>query len=242
MMNDGILFPHLSDPAERERVLQALLGTKGRICSLTLFFEVARCLAGPVKSLRALSKVDANSSVYDGILESWDDQIESQVIQVSETEYQKQPLNIKFRPQGVKGTIAWSSFLQLWLVAFRYFIDPRIGRQRAQRSVQPLFSMCGQAELAKSAEKLGFRISKSSLTEADLNMPALRYVLGTLLEGCGKDIDTRVVSKVAFIARRFRKAFGLSGRNQPQQPPILSRFGYLEAQLLGRTTAQTRVC
>ncbi|KAB8071426.1 hypothetical protein BDV29DRAFT_159520 [Aspergillus leporis] len=169
LMNNGILFPRLSNYTERERVLQALLSIKGRICSLALFFEDARCLAGPVKALRDLFGVDAQSSVYDCILNCWDGQMESQLTQVSEVEYQEQSLDARFRPQEVKRAIAWSSFLQPWLVAFHYFIDPRIGRQRAQKSAQPLFGMRGQAELAKSAKKLGFRISKISFTIADSN-------------------------------------------------------------------------
>ncbi|OGM39187.1 hypothetical protein ABOM_012218 [Aspergillus bombycis] len=222
LMNDGILFPRLSNYAERERILQALLGIKGRICSLALFFEDARCLAGPVKALRDLFAVDTHSSVYDCILKCWDGQMESQLIQVSETEYQEKSLNAIFRPQEVEGAIAWSSFLQLWLVAFRYFIDPRIGRQRARKSIQPLFSMRGQAELAKSAKKLGFRVSKSSLTVADSNAPALHYTFETLLEGSGKEIDARVAKQVTLLARKFRQMFGELGCSPPLHPPELS--------------------
>jgi hypothetical protein len=72
LMNDGTLFPDISDMDEQDRVLQVLLKLPGRVPSLMLLFNDAKCFSGPSKAIRDLFSVGPKTSIYSAALHCWD--------------------------------------------------------------------------------------------------------------------------------------------------------------------------
>ncbi|KAA8649921.1 uncharacterized protein ATNIH1004_002600 [Aspergillus tanneri] len=107
-------------------------------------------------------------------------------------------------------------------MAFRLFVGPRIGPQKSRKSVQPLFSLRGEPELAKAANKVGFRILEGKPIDGNSVVPALRCVLETLFEGSGKEIKINSASKTAYIAKRFQEIFSGPASNQSRRSLVLS--------------------
>ncbi|KAF4182506.1 hypothetical protein CNMCM8694_006750 [Aspergillus lentulus] len=220
LMNDGTLFPHISDVNERDRILQVLLEIPGRVLSLTLFFDDAKCFSGPSRAMRDLFSVGPKTSVYSTALHCWEGSTQAYNIQLSDSEYQTVPINGIVPPDEVERAIASVSLLQLWLTAFRHFINPRTGRTRKAKNVQPLFELRGEPELAKSASRLGFTIPRKISTAVDSILPAFHYTFETLAGASHNDL----ARKTLYMSKRFRHIFGDGPRSHQsdQRIPELS--------------------
>lgn len=216
MMNDGSLFPKLASLDERERVLQGILDVPGRILSLSLFFQDAICFSGPALAMRDLFSISSNDSHHRAFLRYWDGS-SGYYIQISEDVYEDAFPRQEVLPDEAERTAAWVSLIQLWLVAFRHFIDPRKGRVKSQKSIQPLFELRGQSELANAAQKLGFNIYKTDkCTIANSNLPALQYVFETLSESSsGRDFSRQII----YLGTKTRQ---LLGTQKTYETPQLS--------------------
>ncbi|KAK9604802.1 hypothetical protein V6Z93_002753 [Aspergillus fumigatus] len=220
LINDGTLFPDISDVYERDRVLQVLLEIPGRVPSLTLFFDDAKCFSGPSKAMRDLFSVGPKTSIYSAALHRWDGGAQAYNVQLTDNEYETVPINGIVPPDEAERAIASVSLLQLWLTAFRHFINPRTGRTRKVKNVQPLFELRGEPELAKSASRLGFRIPKNVSTAVDSVLPAFHYTFETLAGASHKDL----ARKTLYMSKRFLHIFGDGPRphQSDQEIPELS--------------------
>ncbi|KAE8371412.1 hypothetical protein BDV26DRAFT_298818 [Aspergillus bertholletiae] len=226
-MNDGSLFPQISRQRDRERVLANLLQVSGRVLSLSLFFEDARCFSGPSRAIRDLFAVGPKESVYNTAFGCWDGNIDSYCIQVSDTQFKKISCGSSVPPEELEKMAAWISLLQLWMVSFRNFINPRIGREKSQKTIHPLFELRGEPELARLADKLGFKARTNKVVIDDSNIPAFTYVFETLSEASGAVLNKRT----AYMAQRFRSVFPRStGQNSSSQgiPDLSTNYEYLK--------------
>ncbi|EAW20672.1 uncharacterized protein NFIA_031050 [Aspergillus fischeri NRRL 181] len=216
LMNDGTLFPDISDVDERDRVLQVLLEIPGRVLSLTLFFDDVKCFSGPSKAMRDLFSVGPKTSIYSTALHCWDGGTQAYNIQLTDSEYQTVPINGIVPADKAERAIASVSLLQLWLTAFRHFINPRTGRTRKVKNVQPLFELRGEPELAKSASRLGFTIPRKVSTAVDSILPAFHYTFETLTGASHNDL----ARKTLYMSKRFRQIFGDGPRSHQSDQKI----------------------
>jgi Protein of unknown function (DUF3723) len=155
LVRDRSLFPGITLHGDRDRLLQGLLSIPGRILSLDLFFKDAICFAPLARGMRSLLPPRSKESVRNLLLHCWNERTAGNMwcLQVSENEFK----NIRpdqGSPDEIEAISFWMSYVQLWLVIFRHFVDPRRGRKKPQRSIQPLFEIRGEVELEKAATKL----------------------------------------------------------------------------------------
>ncbi|KAH3511103.1 hypothetical protein KXV55_002475 [Aspergillus fumigatus] len=216
LMNDGTLFPGISDVDERDRVLQVLLESPGRVPSLTLFFDDAKCFSGPSKAMRDLFSVGPKTSIYSAALHCWDGGTQAYNVQLTDSEYETVPINGIVPPDEAERAIASVSLLQLWLTAFRHFINPRTGRTRKVKNVQPLFELRGEPELAKSASRLGFTTPRNVSTAGDSVLPAFHYTFETLAGASHNDL----ARKTLYMSKRFLHIFGDGPRSHQSDQKI----------------------
>jgi hypothetical protein len=216
LMNDGTLFPDISDVDERDRVLQVLLELPGRVPSLTLLFDDAKCFSGPSKAMRDLFSVGPKTSIYSAALHCWDGGTQAYNVQLTDSEYETVPINGIVPPDEAERAIASVSLLQLWLTAFRHFINPRTGRTRKVKNVQPLFELRGEPELAKSASRLGFTIPRNVSTAVDSVLPAFHYTFETLAGPSHNDL----ARKTLYMSKRFLHIFGDGPRSHQSDQKI----------------------
>jgi hypothetical protein len=216
LIEDSTLFPDISDVNERGRVLQVLLEIPSRILSLTLFFDNAKCFSGPSKAMRDLFSVGPKTSIYSTALHCWDGGTEAYNIQLTNSEYQTIPVKGMVPPDEAERAIASVSLLQLWLTAFRHFINPQTGRTRKVKNVQPLFKLQGEPELAKSASRLGFTIPRKVSTAADSILLAFHYTFKTLTGASHNDL----ARKTLYMSKMFLRIFNDAPRSHQSDQKI----------------------
>lgn len=182
LMDDGSLFPKLTEQDNRERLKRALIEIPGRILSLGLFFNDTYGFCRPAHVLCELQPTTHKTSVRSLSLNRWNEGVSDGKfrIQESEHEYKDVPAVRGALADKAEELAAWMSFLQLWLVCFRHFLDPRDGRKRARLGVQPLYDLRGKPELHNAAEKLGFQLDETrQKAVADPNIPPFQCVRNT---------------------------------------------------------------
>jgi hypothetical protein len=111
--------------------------------------------------------------------------------------------------EKAKSQAAFISLIQLWMAAFQYFINPRLGRQNKKPTPQPILSLKERIELQKVARKLSFYFQHPS--PSDSYPPIFQYMAETLIKN-PKDVAKN--SKA--LAEDFCKLYlSISGNNIP---------------------------
>ncbi|EED22501.1 conserved hypothetical protein [Talaromyces stipitatus ATCC 10500] len=198
LMDDGTLFPRLLNESERIRVRDYFLAMKGRILSLKLFFSDASLIKRIAQPLWQFSGKNSERTLRQALLGSWN-QIPGEAVTVQDTEFyfDKMSLDRIISRQGHRHA-AWVSYLQLWMSAFRHFIDPRRGKQGEEPGVQPLLDIQGKADFEFTAHKLGFdkRFPRSA------KYPVFQYISKTLTNSGSVESE-----KVSNVRNGFVQAF-----------------------------------
>ncbi|KAE8334765.1 hypothetical protein BDV24DRAFT_169854 [Aspergillus arachidicola] len=199
------LFPRLTNSKDRDRVLQSLLIVPGRILTLSTFFQDAILLSGPARAVRDICSTRNKVSIQDVLLRSWAGWNGSCCVQLSETRFEEVKLPSGITIEKLEEFASLISLLQLWLVAFRHFIEPRKGRTNGKDSVQPLLKVRGRPLLSSAARKFGFDISRDHQnTYRNPNLPAFQYICETLSRDV---VGPEANRKVNYIAGKFRELF-----------------------------------
>ncbi|CAG8902296.1 unnamed protein product [Penicillium egyptiacum] len=193
-MRSGLLFPRLE--ANRDGVLKGLLAVSGRILTLTLLFRDAICLGPPAKAMREILPIPKGETIKKVFLRNWRDWDGKFVIQLSETKFE----DISLGPQSddAESMVALTTLSQLWLVALRYHLSPRVGRANKPYSVQPLLEIQGKGVLEQTAKALGLNSGQSPIR--DPNLPAFQHVTA-VLSGAPDGIPDASLS--AWLSKRF---------------------------------------
>lgn len=198
LMDDGTLFPRLANDSERIKVRDHFLAVKGRILSLKLFFSDASLIKRIAQPLWQFSGKESERTLRQALLGSWD-QIPGEAITVQNTEFYFDKISLD-RVVSELGHqhAAWTSYLQLWMSAFRHFIDPRRGREGEEPGVQPLLDIQGKAEFEFTANKLGFnkRFPRSA------RYPVFQYISKTLTNS-----DSVESERVSNVRNKFVQVF-----------------------------------
>lgn len=198
LMDDGTLFPRLINDSDRIRARDHFLAVKGRILSLKLFFSDASLIKRIAQQLWQFSGKDSERTLRQALLGSWNE-IPGEAVTVQDTEFyfDKVPLDRIVSEMGQRHA-AWVSYLQLWMSAFRHFIDPRLGKYGEEPGVQPLLDIQGKAEFGFTATKLGFdkRFPRSA------SYPVFQYISKTLTNS-----DSVEPEKVSNVRDRFVQTF-----------------------------------
>uniref|UniRef100_A0A093UL78 Uncharacterized protein n=1 Tax=Talaromyces marneffei PM1 TaxID=1077442 RepID=A0A093UL78_TALMA len=198
LMDDGTLFPRLTNDSERITVRDHFLAVKGRILSLRLFFSDASLVKRIAQPLWQYSGKDSERTLRQALLGSWD-QIPGDAVPVQDTEFYFDKISVdRVVSEPGHRHAAWISYLQLWMSAFRHFIDPRRGKEGKEPGVQPLLDIQGKADFESAANKLGFnkRFPRSA------RYPVFQYISKTLTNS-----DSVEPEKVRNVRDRFVQTF-----------------------------------
>lgn len=213
-MRSGLLFPGLE--ANRDGVLAGLLAVSGRILTLTLLFRDAICLGPPARAMREILHIPKGQTIKKVFLRNWRDWNGKFVIQLSETKFE----DISLGPQSddAESTVALTTLSQLWLVALRYHLNPRLGRANKPHSVQPLLEIQGKGVLQRTAKALGLNSGQPPIR--DPNLPAFQYVTAVLSGAPDGIPDARLSS---WLSKRFEPITRMrNGDEGPHNAPNLT--------------------
>jgi Protein of unknown function (DUF3723) len=175
LMDDGSLFPRLTNDTKRIKVRDHFLAVKGRILSLKLFFSDASLIKRIAQPLWQFSGKNSERTLRQALLGSWE-QIPGEAVTVQDTEFYFDKVSLDRIHSEVEQHAAWISYLQLWMSAFRHFIDPRRGKEGKEPGVQPLLDVQGKADLDLTAKQLGF----NKRLPSSARYPVFQYISQTL--------------------------------------------------------------
>lgn len=219
-MSGYVLFPRLD--SGRERVLEGLLAAPGRILTLNLLFFDAICLGPPARALRDILPIPRGQTIRKVFLANWRDWNGKFIIQASDDVFEESPLNSS--PDDAEGMVALVTLSQLWLVAFRHYLRPRLGRTKAAKSVQPLLEIQGTGVLQRAANSLGVKVDLAGRAIIrDPNFPVFQHVTGAL---SGAVNGAEYSRESAFLSKKFRSLCtpAKKDENLPKMPDLTSHI------------------
>ncbi|OKL55301.1 hypothetical protein UA08_09460 [Talaromyces atroroseus] len=141
---------------------------------------------------------DSERTLRQALLGSWN-QIPGEDVTIQDTEFYFDKISLNRVVSELEHRhAAWISYLQLWMSAFRHFIDPRRGKEGEEPGVQPLLDIQGKADFEFVANKLGFnkRFPRST------RYPVFQYISRTLTNNGSVESE-----RVSNVRDRFVQTF-----------------------------------